>query len=157
MTDLSAALATIGSLITPEEQAQAIRDRQQALARAAHPLALDLGVLQSVDTSGMTDEQRQEHEQRVAATETQIVTIAGEIERLATVADVPLTDAPTAPSLADAVARVEAEQVALRDQVRTIGVALASAAGVPEEQAQAMIDAALTAPVDVPAEPAPAE
>ena len=60
MTDLSAALATIGSLITPEEQAQAIRDRQQALARAAHPRPRPRRTAIRW-TSGMTDEQRQEH------------------------------------------------------------------------------------------------
>lgn len=65
--------------------------------------------------------------------------------------------APETPTPLEVIAQTAADQAALREQVRTIGVALASAAGVPEEQAQAMIDAALTAPVDVPAEPAPAE
>lgn len=64
---------------------------------------------------------------------------------------------PETPTPLEVIAQTAADQAALREQVRTLGVALASAAGVPEEQAQAMIDAALTAPVDVPAEPAPAE
>ena len=143
MTDLSAALATIGALITPEEQAQAIRDRQQALARAAQPLVLDLGTLSAVDPSALTPEQAKDHADRVAATEAQIGILAAEIERLSTVADVPLPDAPQAPALAKKVAAVEADQTALRAQVREVGVGLAVAAGVPQPEAVAMVEQAL--------------
>lgn len=136
-------LATIAAVLGPEEQAHIIRDRQQALARAAYPLALDLGVLEQVDVDALDDDARVEHERRLDATQTQIATVAAEIERLGAVADVPLPDVPQAPALMDKVAAVESDQAALRQQVRSVGVVLATAAGVPEAQAQSMIDQAL--------------
>ena len=53
-------------------------------------------------------------------------------------------EAPTVPTAAERVANVEADQTALRAQVREVGVGLAVAAGVAPEDAVAMIDAALT-------------
>lgn len=73
--------------------------------------------------------------------------------------------APTAPTPLEKIAENTAAVQSLRAAVREVGVALATAAGVPDPAA--IIDQALTgavapapvedAPVDVPAEPAPAE
>lgn len=50
---------------------------------------------------------------------------------------------PVTPTAAERIAAVETDQTALRGQVREVGVILASAAGVPEKDAVAMIDQAL--------------
>lgn len=60
-------------------------------------------------------------------------------------ASAPFDDAepPATPTLAERLAETAEDQAALRAQVRTIGVTLAVAAGVPESEAVASIDAAL--------------
>lgn len=55
------------------------------------------------------------------------------------------TSVPDVKTVPERVQTVESDQVALRAQVRTIGVALAIAAGVAEQDAVGMIDAALAA------------
>ena len=65
----------------------------------------------------------------------------------------PFADAtpPEVPTVAERLAVVAEDQTALRAQVREIGVTLAVAAGVPQEQAVASIDAALAVtPPDLP-------
>ena len=51
---------------------------------------------------------------------------------------------PVTKTVPERVAEVEGDQSALRAQVRAVGVTLATAAGVPEQDAVAMIEAALT-------------
>lgn len=51
---------------------------------------------------------------------------------------------PATKTVPERVAEVEGDQTALRAQVRAVGVTLAAAAGVPQEDAVAMIEAALT-------------
>ena len=92
--DVSDALAVIGATMPPEARDAQIQERRLNLAASATALALDLGV------DGLPVEQRQ-------ATEDQVVRIAAEIERLGTVASVPLPDVPQAASLADRLATVE--------------------------------------------------
>lgn len=53
-------------------------------------------------------------------------------------------EVPVTKTVPERVAEVEGDQSALRAQVRAVGVTLATAAGVPEEDAVAMIEAALT-------------
>ena len=92
--DINDALAVIGATMPPEARDAQIQERRLNLAASATAIALDLGV------DGLPDEQRQ-------ATEDQVVRIAAEIERLGTVASVPLPDMPQAASLADRLATVE--------------------------------------------------
>lgn len=51
---------------------------------------------------------------------------------------------PVTKTVPERVAEVEGDQTALRAQVRAVGVTLATAVGVPEADAVAMIEAALT-------------
>ena len=53
-------------------------------------------------------------------------------------------EAPVTKTVPERVAEVEGDQSALRAQVRAVGVTLATAAGVPESDAVAMIEAALS-------------
>ena len=50
---------------------------------------------------------------------------------------------PEIPTPAERVARLEADQAALREQVRDVGITLATAAGVPAEDAVALIEQTL--------------
>ena len=128
MTDPAAIIAAALPADVAKRQTE---ERILALAASGHALVLDLGV------DGLPDDQR-------AATEEQVGRIAAEIERLQTVADLPPADAAQAPTITARLAEVEADQVALREQVRQVGVGLAVAAGVSQPEAVAMIEQALT-------------
>lgn len=63
-------------------------------------------------------------------------------------------EVPHGTTVPERVSRVESDQVALRAQVRSVGVALATAAGVSENDAVTLIEGALAA---TPAESSPDE
>lgn len=77
-----------------------------------------------------------------------IAAAADEANALIRAAEAPFdgTEAPTVKTVPERVQEVESDQVALRAQVRSVGVALATAAGVPQDDAVDMIEAALQTP-----------
>lgn len=74
-----------------------------------------------------------------------IAAASDQAQSLLRAAEAPFTgvEAPEVPTLAERITDVDEREADLRTKVRELGVTLATAAGVPQEQAEALIEAKL--------------